>query len=314
MSDTIACSNCGTEVPPAAAFCTGCGQPLQAAAASAPPPPPSDDATRVETPGLNDATQVTPPPPSAPPASFAPPAPRPPSTPGAPGAPSGPGGPWGPSTTTPPTGPPTSAPWNPPTSPPPPSYQPPTAPPPGAATFPPPTAAAGGPPTWGDANAPAAGSAPWGQTEPAAPAARTSPSILGGLVGLVGAVLTIVGVFSGWVKLGDTGTVTAWSLTAGEDLLKSQTPYVIVALAGVAGLSALLLFTGIARTVVRIVAALTGIAIVGVTAANWAEIASFVTDNFPSSFEATTAIGFYLAIAGGVLVFVSALLPGKKKG
>ena len=133
------------------------------------------------------------------------------------------------------------------------------------------------------------------------------------MVGLIGAVLTIVGIFSGWVKVGSTGTVTAWSLTVGDGVLKSQTPYVLVGLAGVAGLTALLLFTGITRTAVRIVAALTGIAIVSVTTANWAEIASFVTDNFPSSFEVTTAIGFYLAIVGGVLVFVSALLPAKKQ-
>ncbi len=136
--------------------------------------------------------------------------------------------------------------------------------------------------------------------------------MLGGLVGIVGAVLAIVGVFSGWVKLGNTGTVSAWSLTAGEGLLKTQTPYVIVGLAAAAIVVALLLFTGIARTPVRIVTALVGVAIIGVTAANWAEIAAFVTDNFPSSFEATTAIGFYLTIAGGVLVFISALLPAKK--
>jgi hypothetical protein len=137
--------------------------------------------------------------------------------------------------------------------------------------------------------------------------------VLGGIVGLVGAALTIAGVFSGWVKLGDTGTVTAWSLTEGEGLLKTQTPYAIVALAVVAAVVALLLFAGVARTLVRIVAALVGIAIIGVTAANWGEIASFVTDNFPSSFEATTAVGFYLAIAGGVLVLLSALMPAKKK-
>lgn len=137
--------------------------------------------------------------------------------------------------------------------------------------------------------------------------------MLGGLVGLVGAVLALVGVFSGWVKLGSTGTVTAWSLTEGEGVIKTQTPYAIVALGAVALVAALLLFTGVARTPVRIVTALIGIGIVGVTAANWAEIASFVTDNFPSSFEATTAIGFYLTIAGGVLVVVSALLPAKKK-
>jgi hypothetical protein len=137
--------------------------------------------------------------------------------------------------------------------------------------------------------------------------------VLGGIVGLVGATLTIVGVFSGWVKLGDTGTVTAWSLTAGEGLLKTQTPYAILGLAGLAGIASIVLFTGFARTLVRIVVAVAGLAIVGVTAANWGEIASFVTDNFPSSFEATTAIGFYLAIAGGVLVFIAALLPAKKK-
>lgn len=295
----MACSNCGTDVPAAAAFCTGCGQPMQAAA----PPPP--DPTRVDTPGLNDATQVTPPPPSDPaPSPFAPPPsaaePLPPGSWGAPSAPSAP------------SGPPTSAPWNPPASPPPPSWQQPTAPPPGAATFGAP-GTTGAPPTWGQVPG-APGSAPaWGEPAPApASTSRTSPSILGGLVGIIGSVLAIVGVFSGWVKLGSTGTVTAWSLTQGDGLLKSQTPYAIVALASVAGLASLLLFTGIARTPVRIVTALVGLAIVGVTAANWAEIASYVTDNFPSSFEANTAIGFYLAIAGGVLVFIAALLPAKK--
>lgn len=137
-------------------------------------------------------------------------------------------------------------------------------------------------------------------------------SVLGGLVGLIGAALALVGIFSGWVKLDDTGTVSAWSLTQGDGLLKTQTPFVILAFAAAAVVVSLVLLTGIARTLARITAALLGIAIIGVTAANWAEIASFVTDNFPSSFQATTAIGFYLTIAGGVLVIVSALLPAKK--
>jgi hypothetical protein len=136
---------------------------------------------------------------------------------------------------------------------------------------------------------------------------------LGGLLGLVGGILAIVGVFSGWVKLGTTGTVSAWSLTAGEGLIKTSTPYAIVGVSVLAIVFALLLFTGIARTPVRIITALLGVAIIGITAANWAEIASYVTDNFPSSFEATTAIGFYLTIVGGVLVIVSSLLPAKKK-
>lgn len=294
MSDTTTCSNCGTEVPAAAAFCTGCGQSMAAPAAA----PPVDDATRVETPGLNDATQVTPPPPSAAaPAAFAAPPTAPPPPPAAPAA-----GPW-----TPPAEPPTAAP-----PPPPPAWQQPAppAPPAGAPAYAPPAAPAGAP-GW---QTPGAAAAPaWGAAAEAPPAAKKGGSLLGGLVGLIGAVLALVGVFSGWVKLGDTGTVTAWSLTEGEGLLKTQTPYAIVALAAAAVVVSLVLFTGIARPLARILALLLGIAIIGVTAANWAEIASFVTDNFPSSFKATTAIGFYLTIAGGVLVILSALMPAKKK-
>ena len=137
--------------------------------------------------------------------------------------------------------------------------------------------------------------------------------MLGGIVGLVGAALVVVGIFSGWVKLGSTGTVTAWSLTAGDGLIKTQTPYVILALAAAAVVVSLVLFTGIARIPARILAIVLGIAIIGVTAANWAEIASFVTDNFPSSFKANTAIGFYFTIAGGILVAASGLMPAKKK-
>ncbi|MCU1371452.1 MAG: hypothetical protein JWO77_2646 [Ilumatobacteraceae bacterium] len=276
MSDTTTCSQCGTEVPAAAAFCTGCGQPLRAAA---PPPPvdPTVDPTRVETAGLNDATQVAPPPP-----------------------------------------PPTSAPWSPPAPgaaqppvppPAPPSWQQPVAPP-GAATFTPAAPPASGP-AWGTP-APQAGAPVWGQQAPEREAPSRRGSVLGGLVGVIGSVLAIVGIFSGWVKLGSTGTVTAWSLTEGDGLIKTQTPLVILALAGFALAFSLALFTGLARTPVRIITALLGIAIVGVTAANWAQIAAFITDTFPPSFEATTAIGFYLTIAGGVLVLIASLLPAKK--
>ena len=37
-----------------------------------------------------------------------------------------------------------------------------------------------------------------------------------------------------------------------------------------------------------------------------------VTDNLPESFQASGAIGFYLAIAGGVLVAIAGLMPAKK--
>ena len=59
----------------------------------------------------------------------------------------------------------------------------------------------------------------------------------GGGGAVAGGVLTIAGVFSGWVTLdpgGNSETVTAWSLTAGEGLLKSNDPYILVALGAAA--------------------------------------------------------------------------------
>ncbi|MCU1452920.1 MAG: Double zinc ribbon, partial [Acidimicrobiales bacterium] len=76
MSETTTCPACNTALPAGAAFCTSCGTRLgtegaTAPAAAAPPPPPGPDVTRVDTPGLHDATQVQPvveePPPGAPP-------------------------------------------------------------------------------------------------------------------------------------------------------------------------------------------------------------------------------------------------------
>ena len=150
--------------------------------------------------------------------------------------------------------------------------------------------------------------------QPIAPA-RSTKSVLGGVVALVGAVLTIVGVFSGWVTLdpgSNSETVTAWSMTAGDGLLKSNDPYVLVGLAVLAGVLAVLLFAGVARTFVRIVTVVTGLGIVGVVAYDWSSIASFVNDHLPSTFQASSAIGLYLAVAGGVLVAIAGLLPAKK--
>lgn len=136
------------------------------------------------------------------------------------------------------------------------------------------------------------------------------------MVALIGAALTIVGVFSGWVTLdpgGNSETVSGWSLTGGGGLLKSNDPYAILALGVVGALIAILLFTGTARTLVRIAAVVVGVAIVAVAAVNWSSIASFVTDHLPTSFQASTAIGFYLAIAGGILIAIAGLFPAAKK-
>lgn len=306
MTDPTTCSNCGAAVPGGAAFCTSCGTRVAEAPSAATPPPPPADATTVDGPPLSDPTLVAgapaaaPPPPMPPAAPWAPPAaphaPPPPHAPGAPGAPAG-------------FGPPSAAPagW-----PPSPGT---AAPPPGAPTFGAPSAA---PPTapgqWG---APADAGAAWGAPAAAAAAAPKGParSPLGGIAALLGAILTIAGVFSGWVTLGPDGnTVTdsAWSLTGGDGFLKSNDPYLLVGLAAVAIIIGVLLFAGVARPLARIAAILVGIGIIATAALNWASISSFVTDNFASDFKATTAIGFYLVIAGGVLTAVAGLLPAKK--
>ena len=136
-------------------------------------------------------------------------------------------------------------------------------------------------------------------------------SVFGGLITILGAALTLVGVFTGWVSL-DGETVSGWSLTTGDELIKTSDPMVLAALAAVAVIGGLLLFAGVARTVVRIGVILIGLAIVAVTVLDWLSIASFVEDNLPTSFEATASVGFYLACAGGVITAVGGLMPASK--
>jgi hypothetical protein len=139
--------------------------------------------------------------------------------------------------------------------------------------------------------------------------------VLGGLAALLAGALAIAGVFSSWIAL-DPGSgseaVTGWSLTTGDGLLKSNDPYLIVALGAVTLLLAIVLFVGVARLAARLAVMASGIAIMAVAALNWASIASYVTDNFPSSFEVTTELGFYLAIAGGALAIVAGLAPARR--
>ena len=310
MTDTISCPHCSASVPSGAAFCTSCGQPLGMPAAPAADGPADD--TRVDTPGLHDATQVQPaaPPPPSPFAPPPPPAAFDPATTSPSAGPWGPGGAGAPHAA-PPAAPPSAPPWTPPEPPPPATWQQPQASPPGASYDPAASPPIGGQP-W-DSSAPPA----WGTPAPVPPAteAKRTKSPIGGIVALIGAIVAIVGVFSGWVTLdpgSNSETVTGWSLTVGEGLLKSSDPYLIVGLAAVAVVLAILLFAGVARVAVRIVTILVGLGIVGVAIANWMSIASFVTDNLPESFEATGAIGFYLAIAGGVLVAIAGLMPAKK--
>jgi hypothetical protein len=137
--------------------------------------------------------------------------------------------------------------------------------------------------------------------------------VVGGLITIVGAVLAIAGVFSGWVELGDLGTVSGWSLTEGEGLIKSNDPYLLVGLGAAALVGGVLLLVGVARTLVRIAVILLGLTIVGVAVLNWLSIANFIEDTPATSFEASAAIGFYLTIAGGIVAAIGGLIPGSKK-
>ena len=293
MTDTIQCPECGAQLPAAAAFCTSCGHRVSA-----------PDQTLVDNPGLHDPTEVVPP--------VAPPPPNPPSPPTAPPPPvagevlpppAPTSGPWGPaSTASVPDGPPTTAPWNPPVNPPPPTWQQPT----------PPTE----PQAWagpgGMAPATVYGTAP----APTGGAARSGSTVIGGILAIVGGLLAIAGVFSGWVTLrpaGSSETVSMWSLASGDGYLKTNDPYLMVALAGCAILVGLLLLVGVGRTPMRVLAVLVGLGMVGVIAADWVQISSFIQDNFPSSFQAKSGVGMIMAGLGAALVVIAGIIPVRKR-
>ena len=201
---------------------------------------------------------------------------------------------------------PTTAPWNPPADPPPPTWQVPVAPP--ATDARQPTT-----PDW--ASSPATPPPPsWNPDDAPSARARSAPSVPGGVAALIGAALTVVGVLSTWVTLeqGDNvERISGWSMTSDSGFLTSDDPYLLVGLAALAAVGGILLLVGSARTLVRIGLALVGVGIVGITALNWFAIADFVTDNLSTSFQVSTAVGFYVAIAGGVVTGLAALLPGR---
>lgn len=163
----------------------------------------------------------------------------------------------------------------------------------------------------------------------AAPVAVAPPkpkggSPIGGLLALVGGVLTIAGVFSPWVTNNQTdAALSGWDLVSGDKGFKvaansflafeSADPYALVALGAVAVVLGVLLFTGAARTVVRLAAIVVGLAIIGLLVRDWTSLADVVTKNAPPEFEISSALGFYLAAAGGVLTALAALLPARTR-
>jgi len=289
VSDSTTCPNCSATLPAGAAFCTSCGTrtPEAPDAAAAP----AGEATRIDNPGLTDATQTYSPPPTSPwqPADGPSAPPAPPSWEAPPSAP----------TAAPAWQSPAPATWSPPPG------QQPQAPawqqaPPGAA---PPKAwgtAPPGPPQWGAA--------------PAAPAttATKGGSVLGGLIALLGGIITLIGLFTAWIGTNvNDETTTGWALASGDEGLKSNDPYLILGLGIGALVLGVLLFTGAARIVVRLALIAVGIAVVATAVRDWTSIADLAKD-LPSTVEITAQFGFYLTIAGGIVTAIAALMPGKK--
>lgn len=292
MSDTTVCSACQASVPGAAAFCPSCGSPVNGSSAPSNPSGGAglgDDDTRVDM-SRNDSTQVFP---ASEPA-------------GAQGG-EGPSAPWSPTG----SGGGPSASWNPPPAPPAPAWQ---QPPPGPAYGPPPTSAQ---PAWGT---PPGQGTPWGapaQTPPAAMTATRSP--LGGIAALLGALLTLVGIFTAWVgSKGSAGVVgsgkdlSGWDLTSGDFFLKSKDPYLLLVLALIAIAVGVARFAGALHPIARIAAIVVGVAIVAILIRDWLSIVDVVKNTLPSSFKVKQKFGYFLAVAGGVVTAASGLLPSSK--
>ena len=233
MSDMTTCPNCSAELPAGAAFCTTCGHRMEASAAAAP----AEDATRVDNPALGDATQTWA---SAPAAPWSPP-----DQPQAPPAPWQPADSPGTAQTPPPQSPPPAA--------------PPAAPPWNQAPGQP---SGQGAPPWQQAQAPA-GASTWGATPAAAPARGSSSdgSPIGGVVALLGAILTLIGLFTAWVGSNQSSeNITGWDLASGDKGLESNDPYILLALGIAALVIGVMLFTGTARMLVRGAAIVAGLA------------------------------------------------------
>jgi hypothetical protein len=124
--------------------------------------------------------------------------------------------------------------------------------------------------------------------------------------------LVLVGLFTAWLgsNVGDE-TITGWELLDADNGFETSDPYLLLGL-GIAGIAiAAALFLGKARTPVRIVALVAGAAVVVTHIRDWMDIAD-IAEALPVGVEITAQFGFYLGIAGGVLLAVSALLPAKR--
>ena len=201
-------------------------------------PPGEADATRVDTPGLHDSTQVYTPPASP--------------------------NPWQPAdqATPPPAGPPTTAPWSPPASPPPPPWQQQAGP---TATDPP----------WG-APQTTHGQAPSATGQRSLIGGLVA--ILGGIAILVGLFTPWlesnqdVDATSGW------SLTSGWSPASGANELTSNDPYIVLGLGIAALVVGFMLLQGVLRPLARVAAIVIGGAVLGVLVYDWLQVTDHISD------------------------------------
>lgn len=148
-------------------------------------------------------------------------------------------------------------------------------------------------------------------------------SPVGAILALVGGVLTLVGTFLPWVtsNLSDAG-LSGWDLTSGDKgfrlpdgsllTFESLDPYALLVLGALSLFIGVMSFGPATRKPARALAVVAGLAVIGFLVRDWTSLAGVVSDEAPVGFEVESAIGFYLAIAGGGLTALSALMPAKQ--
>ncbi len=315
MTDTLSCHNCGTVLPPDAAFCTKCGTKVEAGASSETASSPTSDAamvpedvTRIETPGLHDTTRVIPeaPPTEAPMAWSAPAAsPAPERSGWAPPAAPSPPPPWQP----PPTAATEQRAWQPPPQPPQWAREEPAGAQPWSGPSPP-----SAPPSQWQQPAPDA----WPTAGPTPVSSRKSSATLAAILAFLGAILLVVGVFTLWLQsaTGSSVKLTGWEMITVDkgdaSSLKSPDPAILLGIAAASIAVGGLLVAGRYKILMRILLIAAGIGVAVVLVRDYLSIKDAVKKAFSAGTTIDFQYGFWIAAAGGVVLIVAALVPAGK--
>jgi hypothetical protein len=127
-----------------------------------------------------------------------------------------------------------------------------------------------------------------------------------------------VGLFMAWVGPGGGApgnSLSGWDLATkakSQVPFTSKDPYILLAIGIVAVLIGVMLLAKKAIGPMRLLTLLAGVGVIAVHVRDYLSIKDVVKKTFPSSITIDFKIGFWLGIAGGVVLVVAALLPSKK--